>query len=155
MPDSSRLILITGITRGLGRAMARDLAERGHRIAGCGRDPETVAELRSELGAPHDIDAVDVSSQEAVAEWAARVLASVGVPALVINNAAVINRSAPLWQISAAEFEQVMAFVKGDLVVTMYLPPVGALVPVRGPVVMINLFSFPNASQLGSTSLSM
>ncbi|KAF5046761.1 hypothetical protein DSECCO2_467380 [anaerobic digester metagenome] len=42
--------------------------------------------------------------------------------------------------------------VRGDFVITMYLPPVGVLVPVNGPVANINLFSELSASVFGSTS---
>ncbi len=42
--------------------------------------------------------------------------------------------------------------VSGDLVITIYLPPVGAIVEVKAPVANISLFSGENASIFGSTS---
>ncbi len=42
--------------------------------------------------------------------------------------------------------------VKGPLVITIYRPPVGAVVEVSGPVAKINLFSAENASTVGATS---
>src|SRR5262249_9988526 len=39
---------------------------------------------------------------------AQRVLAAHGPPDLLLNNAALINRNAPLWELSAAEFEAVI-----------------------------------------------
>jgi hypothetical protein len=50
------------------------------------------------------------------------------------------------------EFEQLIAPVKGDLVVTMYRAPVGAAVPVKGPVDMITLLAGEMGSHPGSTS---
>lgn len=103
--SQSRTILITGITRGLGAAMARRFAAMGHVVIGCGRSKEGVASLAKELGAPHRLDVVDVSSDAQVSAWAAAVLKSHGAPDLLLNNAAVINRNAPLWQVPAREFD--------------------------------------------------
>ena len=50
-------------------------------------------------------DVVDVSNDAAVATWAKDVLAG-GAPDLLINNAAVMNTPAPLWQVPAAEFDR-------------------------------------------------
>src|SRR6056297_1057740 len=50
------------------------------------------------------------------------------------------------------EFEDAMVPESGDLVTTIYLPPVNAGLPVKGPVITISLLSGLNASTLGSTS---
>jgi NAD(P)-dependent dehydrogenase (short-subunit alcohol dehydrogenase family) len=104
----SRVIALTGVTRGLGRALAGEFIRLGHTVAGCGRTAGAIAELRREHGAPHDFAVVDVASDEQVQRWAARVCEGPGTPDLVVNNAALINRNAPLWQVSAAEFGQVI-----------------------------------------------
>ena len=39
-----KLILLTGATRGLGRAMTDRFAELGHTVVGCGRDAAQIAE---------------------------------------------------------------------------------------------------------------
>lgn len=102
--DAARHIVITGVSRGLGRALAQKFAALGHRVSGCARSAEGIARLSSELGLPHRFAVVDVADDAAVAAWAAAVLGEAGPPDLLINNAAIINRLAPLWQISAAEF---------------------------------------------------
>lgn len=110
----TRIVLITGATRGLGRAMVERFVELGHHVIGCGRSAEHIAQLRSRFGPPHRFDVVDVSDDGQVARWAQAVLAAaepsgVGqVPDLLLNNAAVINRTRPLWEISAAEFQQLL-----------------------------------------------
>ena len=43
---SPRTILITGVTRGLGRALAERFIEAGHTVIGCGRSREHIDELR-------------------------------------------------------------------------------------------------------------
>jgi NAD(P)-dependent dehydrogenase (short-subunit alcohol dehydrogenase family) len=47
---------------------------------------------------------VDVSDPIVVAEWAASVLGTIGPPDLLINNAALMNNPAPLWEIPVDEF---------------------------------------------------
>jgi NAD(P)-dependent dehydrogenase (short-subunit alcohol dehydrogenase family) len=51
---------------------------------------------------------VDVTSDESVKNWAAELLKNNDAPDLLINNAALINRSAPLWELSADEFDSVI-----------------------------------------------
>ena len=107
-PGSSKTVVLTGVTKGLGRAMAEELARRGHRVLGCGRSADALAQLRSLLGPPHDLDLVDVSQDEQVERWAKRLLAAHGAPDLVLNNAGLINRNAPLWQVPAEEVSRVV-----------------------------------------------
>jgi NAD(P)-dependent dehydrogenase (short-subunit alcohol dehydrogenase family) len=102
------LIVVTGATRGLGRALVPLFAAAGHTIVGCGRSAEHVADLNGAFGRPHDFAAVDVRDGEAVQAWADRVLASHGPPDLLVNNAALMNTPAPLWEVPAAEFEAVI-----------------------------------------------
>jgi len=108
MSEASRTIVLTGATRGLGRALTTELIARGHTVLGCGRDPEQIAALAAGHGAPHRFHPVDVADPDAVAAWATDVLASHGAPDLVINNAALMNDPAPLWEISADEFGRIM-----------------------------------------------
>jgi NAD(P)-dependent dehydrogenase (short-subunit alcohol dehydrogenase family) len=103
-----RTILITGSTRGCGRAMVERFIEAGHTVIGCGRTPKLVDGLRSEFGSPHRFDVVDVADDHEVAAWAKSVLGGSLMPDLLINNAALINRSAPVWEITAVEFQQIV-----------------------------------------------
>jgi NAD(P)-dependent dehydrogenase (short-subunit alcohol dehydrogenase family) len=100
-----RLVLITGVSRGLGRAMAEEFARLGHVVAGCGRSRKAINALQAQLGSPHRFDCVDVADDAAVKAWAAAVLKSHGAPDLLLNNAALMNRNAPLWKVPAAEFD--------------------------------------------------
>jgi NAD(P)-dependent dehydrogenase (short-subunit alcohol dehydrogenase family) len=76
-----RLVVLTGATRGLGRAMAEKLIELGHTVLGCGRSRDQIDCLRQTFSKPHD---------------------------LLLNNAALVNRNAPLWKISTEEFDRVI-----------------------------------------------
>src|SRR5437016_5745752 len=103
----ARNILITGVTRGLGRSLAEWYMANGQTVIGCGRSAE-VLNLRFEHPAPHDFAVVDVAEDNKVALWATKVLASHGAPDLLINNAALMNTPAPLWQVPAREFNQLI-----------------------------------------------
>ena len=93
-------VVITGVSRGLGRALAEEFVRLGHTVLGCARSAKSVEELRGRFGKPHDFEAVDVASDEKVKAWARRVLESHGAPGLLLNNAAIINKNAPLWNVS-------------------------------------------------------
>lgn len=99
-----KVIVITGATRGLGRALVPAFASGGHTVIGCGRSAAHVGELRAAFPAPHAFAAVDVRDAKAVKAWADGVLASHGPPDLLVNNAALMNTPAPLWEVPTAEF---------------------------------------------------
>jgi len=101
-------VLITGCTRGLGLAMARSFAARGWTVSGCGTNASATAALAKEIGPKHRICRCDVTSPEEVAAFADDILAGPGAPDLLINNAALINRNAPLWEVSAEDFSRVI-----------------------------------------------
>ena len=137
--SSNKIVLITGVTRGLGRAMAAEFIRLGHRVFGCGRSAAEIERLRRAFGKPHDFCAMDVSSDEAVKSWASRLLASHGAPDLVLNNAGVINRNAPLWEIDASEFSKVIDVnIKGVANVIRHFAP--AMVK-QGRGVIVNFSS--------------
>ena len=100
-------IVITGVTRGLGRALAEWYIANGHTVLGCGRSAE-ILELRFTHPAPNDFMALDVAEENRVALWAEKVLAVHGAPDFLINNAALMNQPAPLWKVPAAEFNKLI-----------------------------------------------
>ena len=139
MANTNRTILITGVTRGLGRALAERFVEAGHHVVGCGRSRQRIDELRTRWQDDHDFDAVDVSSAAQVDRWAERVIATTGAPDLLINNAAIINANKPLWKVSAADFSNVIDVnIKGVAnVIRAFVP---AMID-RGRGVIVNLSS--------------
>jgi NAD(P)-dependent dehydrogenase (short-subunit alcohol dehydrogenase family) len=139
MPES-RTIVLTGATRGLGRALADAFAAAGHTVLGCGRNATAVAEVARALGPPHDLRAVDVADDAAVSAWAQAVIAQHGAPDLLINNAALMNESAPLWEVPAAEFDRLIAVNLGGIANTIrhFVPAMVA----AGRGVIVNYSSY-------------
>ena len=101
--DGAKVIALTGCTRGRGHALAEFFTAQGHVILGSARSEEGISELRMKFGPPHDFTALDVADDEAVQRWAERITVTHGAPDLLINNAAVIATSAPLWKVPAEE----------------------------------------------------
>jgi NAD(P)-dependent dehydrogenase (short-subunit alcohol dehydrogenase family) len=117
------LIVITGVTRGLGRALAEWYIANGHTVGGCGRSAE-ILNLRFIHPAPHDFTALDVTDENKVALWAEKTLGTHGVPDLLINNAAIMNDPAPLWKVPAAEFSKLVDVnIKGVACVIRHFVP--------------------------------
>src|SRR5262245_13882384 len=89
-------ILITGCSKGLGRATAIELARRGHEVIATARNPETLVDLPA--AARLALDVTDVESVRGVAETA-------GTVDVLVNNAAEIAIG-PLESIPFAEIRR-------------------------------------------------
>lgn len=136
---SGKVIVLTGASRGLGRALVPLFAAAGHTVVGCGRSADHATELNNAFGRPHAFAAVDVSDADAVQTWAVGVLASHGPPDLLVNNAALMNTPAVLWQVPPAEFNALLDVnVRGVFNVTRAFVP--AMVA-RNAGVVVNLSS--------------
>jgi NAD(P)-dependent dehydrogenase (short-subunit alcohol dehydrogenase family) len=132
-------VVITGASRGLGRAMAIGFAADGWTVSGCGTDIAALQSLGAELGQHHHVQACDVTDPAAVDSFAAAVTKRFGSPTLLLNNAATINPNKPLWEVSAGEFSRVIDVnLKGvHLMIRAYLP--GMIQ--RGEGVVVNFSS--------------
>jgi len=136
---SMKHVVITGASRGLGRAMAMGFAADGWSVSGCGTDAAALRSLADELGPDHLTHACDVTDPAAVEEFATAANNRFGSADLLLNNAGLINRSAPLWEVSADEFSRVIDVnLKGvHNVIRSFLP---AMIR-RGTGVVVNFSS--------------
>lgn len=117
-----RIIAITGVSRGLGRALVDRFVEAGHTVLGCSRSG--IAKLRAAHGEPHHFASVDITEDLHVQSWAEELLTRAGPPDLVVHNAAIIHRTAPLWKLFPDEFNDVIDVnVKGTANVLRQLAP--------------------------------
>ena len=101
-------VVITGVSRGLGRAMAKSFAADGWSVSGCGTDAAALRSLAQELGPDHHLQTCDVTNPAAVEAFALAATNRFGAPDLLLNNAAIINPNQPLWEVSADAFSRVI-----------------------------------------------
>jgi NAD(P)-dependent dehydrogenase (short-subunit alcohol dehydrogenase family) len=78
--------LVTGGSKGLGAAIARELVEEGARVAICARNADEVRGAAEEIGAAH-AQAADVSDPEQVEDFVARSAEALGGIDFLVNNA--------------------------------------------------------------------
>ena len=106
-----RTVLITGGSRGLGLALARQMADEGARLAICGRDPESLERARASLaqsGAEVIAIPADVTDPVSVGELIDAVRQRLGLIDVLVNNAGVIEVG-PAITMSVADYEEAMA----------------------------------------------
>lgn len=99
-PDSTKTILITGASSGLGAEMARQFAAAGHDLALCARRTDRLEELRDEIlgrdGARRvEVRALDVTDDDAVASVFSDVATTFGHLDRVVVNAG-LGKGTPL-----------------------------------------------------------
>jgi NADP-dependent 3-hydroxy acid dehydrogenase YdfG len=104
--------------------MTDEFVRLGHTVLGCGRSHEEIETLRKKFGRPHDFYEVDVASNDEVKSWASLLLTTYGAPDLLLNNAGVIHKSAPLWEVNPREVSQVIDVnLKGVINVIRHFVP--------------------------------
>jgi len=122
-PIEGSNIVITGVTRGLGRAMVAEFIRLGHRVLGCARTEDMIEDLRR-IYPTSDFQTVDVAVDTQVQAWANRLLREYGAPDLVVNNAAVLNSKANLWEVGDQDFADTIDInIKGVVNVIRHFIP--------------------------------
>jgi NAD(P)-dependent dehydrogenase (short-subunit alcohol dehydrogenase family) len=100
LPDlRSRTAVITGASRGIGAALARDFAARGMRLAICARGELPLAD-----GPDVVAERFDITDELAVDAFAKQAAARLGALDLWINNAGLLAPIAPVRDVRAEEF---------------------------------------------------
>lgn len=102
------IIVITGCSRGLGRALLETYAKRGFTVYGCARCSERIDTLRSELDLGNALSVLDVTDSSAVEQWASNIIKQHGAPDYVLNNAALINENVPFWEVPTEDFDRII-----------------------------------------------
>jgi NADP-dependent 3-hydroxy acid dehydrogenase YdfG len=99
MPDSP-VAMVTGASRGIGRAIAEDLVARGWRVAALGRDVDLLAQLAAASPSDQVLPLVaDVTDGPAMAQAVAALRAIWRTPDLVIANAGALTAIGPTWEV--------------------------------------------------------
>jgi NAD(P)-dependent dehydrogenase (short-subunit alcohol dehydrogenase family) len=99
----TKVWLITGSTRGLGRALAETVVAAGHKVVATGRNPEKLQDLVALNGDRVRAITLDVTSEQAAASAVAEAIKSFGRLDVVANNAG-YGDVCPIEDTSMAEF---------------------------------------------------
>jgi NAD(P)-dependent dehydrogenase (short-subunit alcohol dehydrogenase family) len=102
--NMSKVAIITGAGRGLGRAFAVRLANNGYKIAAVSRTASELAETVRQAGNGAIAITADVTSEHAVAKMAAEVEQRLGPVDVLINNAGIGPPFGPTWESAAGEW---------------------------------------------------
>jgi NAD(P)-dependent dehydrogenase (short-subunit alcohol dehydrogenase family) len=108
---SDSTAVVTGASRGIGRAIALRLAEQGAEIALWARDAQALQRVANEIAAARGkarAIVVDVTDPEAVTRAAQQVRATMPSLRVVVNNAGAVLRK-PTQDISDAEWRRIIA----------------------------------------------
>lgn len=133
---AGKTAVVTGASRGIGRAIVALFEQEGARVAGCARH------------AVAGVQACDVSRADDVARFAAEVTARWGVPDILVNNAGTVAR-ARLDALAEADWDDVMGSnLKGTYLVTRAFL---AAMRARGSGRVINVASI--SGRLGTAGL--
>ena len=108
MNINTQNIIITGVTRGLGMALAKQYIKQGHMVIGCGRNANLIGSMSDLYSKNTDFQVLDISNYKEVSSWAQDIINKYGPPDYLINNAGVINKNNYLWNISPDEFSSVI-----------------------------------------------
>jgi 3-oxoacyl-[acyl-carrier protein] reductase len=94
---TGRVAVVTGGSRGIGRAIAIALAQRGAAVAICYRERDDAAQETAELVRAQQVRACaarcDVSNETAVGEFFGRVRSELGPIDILVNNAGIVRDS--------------------------------------------------------------
>lgn len=108
----SRVALVTGGSRGIGRSVCLEMAERGYRMAvNYAHRPDAAAEVVEAIrraGGEAAAVGADVSDGEAVTQMFKEIKASLGVVTVLVNNAG-ITRDGLLARMRPEQFDEVIA----------------------------------------------
>ena len=136
--------LVTGASRGLGRALAEQLAARGARVALVARTPgelgDVVAGIRARGGDAHAITG-DIAAKAAIHQIAGQAQGLIGEIEIAIHNASTLGPT-PLRLLLDTECEDLEAVLEANLVGPFRLTKIlaGAMA-IRGAGVIVHVSS--------------
>ena len=109
---NTKVAIVTGAGQGIGLAAAWELADQGAKVAIADLDlalAETAAVNLKAKGHSAGAFAVDVSKAESVKQMVAGVVRELGPVTILVNNAGIAGRAAPLTELSEEEWDHLMA----------------------------------------------
>jgi 2-dehydro-3-deoxy-L-rhamnonate dehydrogenase (NAD+) len=100
--------LVTGAGAGIGQVIATRLAAAGARVAVADINEASAQAVATRIGGGAFAVAVDITDAEQVEAAIAKVIAATGSFEILVNNAGIAGRAAPIWEQTDADWHRVM-----------------------------------------------
>src|SRR5271155_5553192 len=101
--------IVTGASTGIGEAIARRLARAGAAIAVADLNSEGAAEVAQSIGGGSFPVPIDITRSDSVNAAVAEVLSRTGRIDVLVNNAGIAGRTAPVWELTDEDWQQIIA----------------------------------------------
>ncbi len=108
MRFEGKTAIVTGAARGIGKAIAERLAREGGQVMIADIDTVTAEATAAQIGSAAIAQRLDVTKPESWDEAVQRAISTWGKIDILVNNAGIAGRSAPAWELSVAEWQQVI-----------------------------------------------
>jgi len=120
-----KVVLITGASRGLGRALALGFAEQGAKVGICSRDQGRLGELAERIGTSALAMPADITRPQDVSAWVLASMRRFGRIDALINNASMLGLRLPVVDYPVGLWRQVIEVaLNGQFVVTKQVLPI-------------------------------
>ena len=103
-----RVAIVTGASRGIGRAIAEIFAREGAHVVICGRKQETLNQVASEIGFGIKPIACHVGRAEQIESLVTSTVREFGLVDILVNNAATNISFGPCLEIDEAQFDKMV-----------------------------------------------
>jgi 3-oxoacyl-[acyl-carrier protein] reductase len=101
--------IVTGAARGIGAAIARRLGQEGARVLIADIDHDAAEAMAGQIGERAAAQRLDVTDAASWDDAVAAAQALDGNLAMLVNNAGIAGRSAPIWELSVQEWQDLIA----------------------------------------------
>src|SRR5579872_7121991 len=105
---NDKVAIVTGASRGIGRAIAETFVREGARVVICGRKQETLDPVAVELGSGAKAIACHVGRAEQIENLVDRTSREFGPIDILVNNAATNIQLGPCLKIEESQFDKMI-----------------------------------------------